>query len=485
MYILGLDVGTTQVKAAVCDLSGKLLGSAAVEYPLTTGKNGEAEQDCRDWYNASVKAICIAVKDIDRSKVKAISLSTQGGSTAMLDENFDPVRPVMTWMDSRAQSEALEAEEFFGKDYLYNMSGWRKNACFDSAKLLWMRRNEPELFAKTKWFLNTHDYVVYRLCGVLACDYSNSAMRQIFDVKTLSYDKKVLEFLEISEDKLPKLVPSGVKLGNLTAQACADTGLTPETELYSGAHDQYAAAVGCGAMKNGDMLLATGTSWVINAICDKMLFSSAYIAPGIHVEKGIYGAIASIGSAGKAVQWYKDTMLSDVSFKEADLEAEKRAESAKKVCFYPFFNGIPFPVQRPDVKTTVLGLELHNDRFDVMRAAMEGACFTIKNALNSYIGAGFAPKSLIMSGGAAKSPIWRQIAASIMDVPVEIVANADACSVGAAIMAGVSSGMLESYESAGEKFNKHTAVEADSELVKLYKEKEQIWMKGYQMLKNS
>jgi len=109
----------------------------------------------------------------------------------------------------------------------------------------------------------------------------------------------------------------------------------------------------------------------------------------------------------------------------------------------------------------------------------------IKNALNSYIGAGFAPKSLIMSGGAAKSPIWRQIAASIMDVPVEIVANADACSVGAAIMAGVSSGMLESYEAAGEKFNKHTAVEADSELVKLYKEKEQIWMKGYQMLKNS
>ena len=310
MLVIGLDVGTTGTKAVVVDKNGDTLGSGYREYALKS-EGGRVTQSAEDWWNAAVFAVRCATKDINTNDIAAISLSTQAASMLCADRDGDAKSEVITWMDTRASLEAEELSDAIGKEAVYRKSGWLPTPVLDSAKILWIKKNLPELFNSTDYFISTLEYMNMKLCGRCVIDPTNAAMRQMFNIETGKWDREILDYIGIDESRLPEVLPIGAKVGNLTPTAAEALGLHTGVEVFNGAHDQYCVSIGCGAVEAGDMLLATGTTWVVLGITDKLLYTKNHISPGIHAVPGRYGALASLVSAGSALNWYRSVIDGD------------------------------------------------------------------------------------------------------------------------------------------------------------------------------
>ena len=299
MYIIGLDVGTTGTKAALLDEKGTVLAKGYKEYELVTGEDRRVEQSAEDWWNAAVYAIRKATEKIDPKEVRAIGLSTQGSTQVPVDKDFRPLAPAMTWMDKRAAKEGEAINRALGGpdgDGVYRKTGWGTGPSTDSSKILWIRANKKEIYDKTAYFVSTVEFMNHRLTGRNIIDPTNGTIRGLINATSGDYDEDILSFLQIGRDRLPEILPTGALVGNLTSEAAAATGLSTECEVFNGAHDQYCASLGSGTVDKGDMLIATGTTWVIFGIADKLMFCPSRIATGIHPVKGRYGALASMVS---------------------------------------------------------------------------------------------------------------------------------------------------------------------------------------------
>lgn len=275
-YLLGIDVGTTGTKSLLFAEDGKLLGNAYCGYPTAMPKPSFCEQNADDWWNAvvkTVKEVCAKLTVTDQ--VAAISLSVQGGTMVAVDENLQQIRPAMVWSDKRCahQREAF-LKEVGDNRCMYEKTGWNLGLGLNALQIRWMRDNEPALFEKTHMFLSVPDYISAKLTGIAAVDISNGGINQLVNIRECTYDQALLDFAGIEENKLPKLIPSGECIGNLTAQAAKELGLSTSCVVVSGAHDQYAVALGAGACKAGDILIGTGTAWVVTAMADAPDFSS-------------------------------------------------------------------------------------------------------------------------------------------------------------------------------------------------------------------
>jgi len=445
MLIIGLDVGTTGTKAVVIDEEGRILGRGFREYKLSAEAGGVVTQNAEDWWEAAVSAIRTATNDLpDKSAIRGIGLSTQGASMLAVDDKGQPLCPVITWMDSRSSAQAKALAEKSGAETVYRKTGWRGSPGCDAAKIAWIKENQPELFSVAACFVSTLEFINFRLTGRYVIDPSNASIRQMYNINTNEWDGEILSALGITADKLPLVQPTGSLVGRLTPDAAAMLGLSSDVPVFNGAHDQYCASIGCGAVKAGDMLLATGTTWVILGVTDKLLFTDSHIACGIHPVKGKYGALASLVSAGSALNWYK--ALIDDSFSRIDENAAERAHSAKGLMFYPYLAGAGFPHNNPDMRGTLAGLSLHHDRYDIARALMEGVAFEAKQTLEEFFAQGLDIRRLIMTGGAAKSRLWSEIVGYVTGCEIFRAKEAEACSVGAAMIAAVGLNLFSGYE---------------------------------------
>lgn len=481
MYVIGIDVGTTGTKVVLTDEKGNIVGKGYKEYSLVTLPGGKVEQRAEDWYDAAVFATRRATEGFC-GEVAAISLSTQGGSTLAVDENFEPLSMAYTWMDRRASVEIEEAAEEFGADAIYKKTGWEPDPSLDIAKLRWMRKYEKDLFYKAHMFLTTTEYMNYKLTGNAVTDPGNAAMRQLFNINTGDWDDELLDLAGVSRDRLPKCVFTGEYIGNLTEKAAEDLGLSTSVKVYNGGHDQYCAAVGCGAVEDGDMLLSTGTTWVVLGVSSAPLYTESFLAPGVHPCKGKYGNIASLRSAGSALKWLKNSIGED-DFVKMDEEAEKRRDSAKNVFFYPYFAGAGFPHNSDSINSCVLGLELMNDKYDLARALMEGIAFETRGVLEEFAKCGTEIKSLKMVGGAAKSPIWSKITADVCNCEIAFPSEPDTCCIGAAILAAVGHGIYPDYVTAGKNMIKHSGkLSPDPEAAAFYSEKYEKYKRGFALV---
>lgn len=425
-YILGIDVGTTGTKAILFRQDGHSVGQAYQSYPLHTPQPGFCEQDPQDWWNAVCQTVRQVTDDPDiRKNIAAMSLSTQGGTTVCVDAQGNVLRPAMVWNDRRCAELPRPDMD------IYRTTGWYADAAMPALQCRWLQEQEPEIFRKTARFLTVPDYLSLQLTGKAVIDPSNAGICRFTDLQTGKYHPALLAFAGLKEEQLPELLPSGSPIGTLTKEAAEALVLPKDTLLVSGAHDQYAVSLGGGAFLPGDILIGSGTSWVITCLTEKPALSTGF-CQSVSAVPGLWGSLRSLPSGGVCLEWLRK-LAGNPSYEELNREVAHRQAATEGLFFFPF-----------DAKTGkggFSGLELRHDKFCLARAVMEGVAFRTAQMLAQFP---VTPsrEGLILAGGAAKSPVWCQILADITGIPLRIPENPDLACVGAAILAGVGCGLF-------------------------------------------
>ena len=459
-YLLGTDVGTTGTKTILFSEDGTPVAHAYRGYTLSTPKVGYSEHDAEDYLSAvaeTVREVCASLPEDGR--VVAMSLSTQGGTLIPTDKDGTPLCRAIVWNDHRCEKERdAYLREMGDALSLYQKTGWKLGRGLPLLTARHLKENEPDLFAKTARFLTVPDFIALRLTGKCAVDLSNAGINQFADIRKKEYDGALLAFAGVKEEQLPALVPSGTVIGNLTEEGAALLGLSTDTLLVAGAHDQYAVAFGAGALEDGDILIGSGTCWVVTAIGSTPDFDSG-LAQSVAATKGLWGSLASLSSGGVCLEWLrKNVAFSEdgrlIDFKTLDAEVAKRQAATDGLFFFPFSG--KWEAGR-FTKAAFTGLDLSHDRFHMARAVMEGVVFQILWFMEAFkTRPGDA--GIVLTGGASKSPVWAQMLADVSGLPVRTPKLPDLACVGAALLAGLGAGLYPDAESAYRRFATEVAV---------------------------
>lgn len=445
-YVLGIDIGTTCTKVIVIDNNGKIAGQGSQGYSLLSC--GDCiEQRAEDWIEAAKSAICQAISGINKECIRGISCSTQGGSTVAVRADGSFIGNAWTWMDRRSVQQVKELDLLLGNENVYRRTGSRISAALDAAKIRNMKSDST--YQDAALFLTTLEVINRWLTGRAVIDPSNAAMRQLMNIDNLDWDDEILSAAGVTRAELPEILSAGSLIGTVTKDVSNATGLPEGIPVYNGAHDQYCASIGAGAIQAGDMLLSAGTTWVLMGITEKPMYTGSYIVPGRHPIPGLYGAIASLVGSGASMEWFHINLMS-ADYNIMNEVVPERTESTKDLFFYPYLNGAPYPIHNRNAKGVFAGLNLEHDQFDLARALMEGVAFGVRRALDDFSDNGAQIDSIVMMGGASKSPVWMQMIASITGVPIKQLNCSDACALGAAMIAACGAGFFDSYRSAAD-----------------------------------
>lgn len=454
-YLLGIDVGTTGTKTILFSDAASPIKRAYRSYPLYHEKPGYSEQDAEDWWRAIVDTVREVLEEIPPEDVAAISLSTQGGTLVPTDSCGTPTRRAFVWNDIRFTDER-EAflREVGGSDKLYQITGWSLGRGMPLLAARYLRDKEPCVLARSAFLLTVPSFISMRMTGIAATDPSNAGIEQFTDIRKTKYDAELLRFAGIDTDRLASIRPSGEVIGSLTAKAADALGLTTDTLLVAGAHDQYAVALGAGAVADGDILIGSGTSWVVTAIREHPDFASG-LAQSHAAAPDLWGSLRSLSTGGVCLDWLqkniaKATDDGEIDYSTLDLCTKDLRAAEDGLMFFPFKgisdNGKTF------TRASFTGLDLSHSRYHLARAVMEGVVFQVMWMLESFSTKPSA-NGIKLAGGASRSPVWAKILADAMGLPVKIPAIADLSCVGAAILAGVGVGVFASVEEGYSRFS--------------------------------
>ena len=475
-YVLGIDVGTTGTKSLLFTEKGKYVGQAYKGYDLITPRVGFSEQRAEDWWDAVVCTVreVVLAAGVDGGDVVGISLSLQGGTLVPVGKNYEPLANARVWNDYRCDEQNREyLNEVGDAKSMYEKTGWSLGKGLLALEIREIRDNSPELFEQTAMFMSVPDYISYKMTGIPAIDVSDLGINQTGNIQTGDYDEDILGFMGITKDRLPEIVHTGDVIGRLTDTAAAEMGLSTDCVLVAGAHDQYAVALGAGCTNDGDIVIGSGTCWVVTALSKSSNFDSG-IAQSRSATPGLWGSCCSLSSGGVCLDWMrKNIALSSegetIDYTTVNSEVAKRRAAEDGLFFYPFTG---YSEDRKGFsKASFIGLDLSHDRFDMMRSVMEGVCFQIKWMMEYFKSKPSPEEGLRLAGGATKSAVWCQILADITGLPVRVPELADLSCVGAAVLAAAGSGLFGSLDEACRCFSvSGSVVYPDPERVKIYSE---------------
>lgn len=457
-YLLGIDVGTTGTKTALFSETRGMIALDKISYGSFNSTQGYSEQDAADLWEAvtgTVRSVCR--NRVRAGRVAAISLSVQGGTLIPVDSNFEPLRSAILWSDTRCEEESKAFAKTFGADYMYKKTGWELENGLTALQILWLRKHEPKIFEKTAFFLSVADFIAAKLTGIPALDLSDAGINQLADIQTGTYDPGILNYIGIKEERLGRIVRSGQIIGNITSHAAKLLGLTEDTVLVAGAHDQYAVAAGAGCVRNGDILIGTGTAWAVTALSEQWDFESGFSQSATAIE-GMKGSMVSLSTGGSCLEWLRRNVIRGdgkevmISYETLNQMAAESGIGAGGLLFYPYFAGAGYPESIQASGAAFLGLDMSHDCFDMARAIMEGVVLQIAWILEKFKKK-FDFPVLKLAGGAVKSPLWCQIIADVTNCPVMIPELADLACVGAALLAGTGYGVFTSIEDGYHRFH--------------------------------
>jgi xylulokinase len=427
--LVGLDVGTTGVKAIAIDDEGEVVARAEESYPLSTPQPGWAEQDPDDWVRASEAAL--DALDVD---VGAVGLSGQMHGLVSLDADDVPLRPAILWNDQRTAAECAELERRIGLDRLIALTGNRALTGFTAPKLLWLRTHEPDVFARIRSILLPKDYVRLKLFGPRAIDVADASGTLLFDVAQRAWSEEVIAALELPGEWLPPAYES------------------PDVPGAPGAGDQAAAALGVGVTTPGHLSVVLGTSGVVFAALPRFAADpEARVHAFCHAVPGTWHAMGVMLSAAGSLQWLQDAVAPEVPFDVLLAEAEGWPPGCEGLLFAPYLAGERTPHADPDVRGAFVGLSLRHNRGALVRAVLEGVAYGLRDSLELLRELGVEPDVGRVSGGGARSPLWRQIVASVLGLPLETTAAEEGSAYGAALLAGCASGAFADPQDAVER----------------------------------
>ena len=432
---VGLDVGTTAVKALAVDETGEVVGRSVADYVLSTPRPGWAEQDPEDWWRAAEAALA----ELGASDAEGIGLSGQMHGLVALDDADEVVRPAILWNDQRTAAECAEIEERVGFERLVRLSGNRAMTGFTAPKLLWLRNNEPDAWARIAHVMLPKDYVRLRLTGERATDVADASGTLLFDVAGRRWSSELIEALELDESWLPSALESAEVSGR-TADGVA---------VAAGAGDQPAGAIGVGVVRPGPLSIALGTSGVVLTALDAYAHDErARLHAFCHAAPGAWEAMGVMLSAAGSLAWLRQVAGGGASFNELTAEAERWEPGAEGLTFLPYLAGERTPHADPDARGAFAGLSLRHDRGALTRAVLEGVAFGLRDSLDLVRELGAEPEHGRVSGGGARSELWLRIVASVLDLPLVRPRVEEGAAYGAALLGGVAGGVFGSAEEA-------------------------------------
>lgn len=452
--LLGIDVSTTGAKALLIDGQGRVVSSATTPLTLSTPRPLWSEQDPRDWWDGISQSIRRALDEagVDGSAVAAIGLTGQMHGLVLLDEHGEVLRPAILWNDQRTGPQCDEIRRRLGKDRLIQITGNDALTGFTAPKILWVQQNEPEIYAKARHILLPKDYIRYRLTGEYAMDRAGGAGTLLFDLAKRTWSEEVLKALDIPAEWLPPTFEGPEITGHVSAEAAAATGLREGTPVVGGGGDQAAQAVGVGAVQPGIIALTLGTSGVVFATTEAPLVEpEGRLHAFCHAVPDRWHFMGVMLSAAGSLQWYRDTLAPEVAFDDLTAEAEDVPPGSEGLLFLPYLTGERTPYPDPLARGAWVGLTVRHRRAHMTRAVLEGVAFGIRDSFTLIREAGLgAIEQVRISGGGAKSPLWRQIMADVLNVELVTVNTTEGAAFGAALLAGVGAGLFEDVPAACE-----------------------------------
>ena len=452
---LGLDVGTSGVKAVLVDRHGAVVASATTALTLQTPKPGWAEQDPDAWWAATVSSIRDVCAKAPEAPVASIGISGQMHSSVFLDRSGKVIRPALLWCDGRTTAECREIERSVGgEERLRDLASNPSLEGFTLPKVLWLRNHEPAAFDRLATVLLAKDYIRYRLTGELATEPSDASATLMYDTANLRWSEEILAAVGLNASLLPAVGGSSEVLGRVNADAARDTGLSVGTPVVGGGADNACGAAGVGVVAPGEAVASWGTSGTLLAPLaapkvDPWLRAHTFC----HVVPGVWYLMGVVLSAGGAFAWYRDQLARDVAGDpDANTTLNDEAASiprgAAGVTFLPYLQGERTPHRNANARGAFLGLTLAHSRAHLSRAVVEGICFALRDSLSILQSLGLSPNELLLTGGGAKSPFLRGLQAEIFGLPVTTVNREEGPAYGAALLAAVGAGAFPNLETA-------------------------------------
>lgn len=485
MLYIGIDLGTSAVKLLLMDETGKVLNIVSKEYPLSFPNPGWSEQNPSDWWAQSKAGLKELTANVDKNSITGISFGGQMHGLVVLDENDEVIRPAILWNDGRTQKETDYLNNEIGKEKLSRLTGNIAFAGFTAPKILWLKANEPQNFAKIKKIMLPKDYIAYRLTGEFSTDYSDASGMLLLDVKNKCWSKEMLEICGVKEEWMPKLYESYEKTGTLKPDVAEELGFPAECIVAAGAGDNAAAAIGTGTVGAGKCNLSLGTSGTLFITSDKFGVDPHNALHSFDHADGAYHLMGCMLSAASCNNWWMKDILhtDDFADEQKPLDEEGRL-GENHVYFLPYLMGERSPHNDPSARASFIGMSMDTSRADMLQAVFEGVAYGLRDSLEVARSLGVAPERTTICGGGAKSPLWRKIVANIMNMKVDTVEVEEGPAYGGAILAAVADGCFNNVEEATAKIvKKKDTTEPDLVLVEKYEQGYQKFKKFYPALK--
>lgn len=462
MYLLGIDVGTSGVKAMIVTSAGEVKAQSTHSYALSSPQNGWFEQNPGDWWNATILSVREVLRQaaVPSSEVRGVGLSGQYHGLVLLDENGEVLRPCIIWNDQRTAAQSRSIQEKAGRDTLMEICASRGAPYFTACKLQWVKEHEPRIYERIKKLILPKDYIRFMLTGEICTDVTDASGTLFLDVGKRQWSKEMVRILEVDPGFLPGLVESSAISGRICQRAAELTGLHSGTPVAGGAGDQASAAVGIGVVAEGILSLSLGTSGVIYGATDRLVTDTeGRFDTFCHSVPGKWCVLACINSAAASYQWYQDKLAlgekieaesrGQTLYDVLEREAAEVPAGSDRLIFLPYLAGERHPHTDTDARGVFFGLHAGHTRAHLVRAILEGVAFSFRDCLEAMMHRTIGMGEIRATGGGTQSPLWRKILVNAIGQPiVSMGALAGGASFGAAILAGVCAGEFTSVKEA-------------------------------------
>ena len=475
-------MGTSAVKLLLMDEKGEIRKIVSKEYPLYFPHPGWSEQDPEDWFSQSMEGIKELTAECDKSQVAGISFGGQMHGLVALDEGDKVIRPAILWNDGRTGEETDYLNEVIGKDRLSAYTANIAFAGFTAPKILWMKKHEPENFAKIRKIMLPKDFLAYKLSGVFCTDVSDASGMLLMDVKNRCWSKEMLDICGIAMEQLPTLYESFQAVGTLKPEIAGELGLSEQVKVIAGAGDNAAAAVGTGTVGDGICNISLGTSGTIFISSKSFGVDEHNALHSFAHADGNYHLMGCMLSAASCNKWWSEEILKTKDFAAEQAQITKLGEN--HVFYLPYLMGERSPHNNPDARAMFIGMSMDTAREDMTQAVLEGVAFGLRDSLEVARSLGIHIERTKICGGGAKSPLWKKMIANIMNLKVDVIESEEGPALGGAMLAAVGCGEYPDVETIAEKLVKVVdTVEPEEELVAKYEEKYQKFKKIYPAVK--
>ena len=451
-YLIGIDVATTGVKALLINENGEVMATANTDHPLSTPKPLWSEQEAADWWKGAVASLRQVLKKtgIEGRAVAAVGLTGQMHGLTLLDEQGEVLRPAILWNDQRTGTQCDEIRQRMGRGRFIEITGNDALTGFTAPKILWVRENEPQVYARARHILLPKDYVRFKLTGEYATDKAGASGTVLMDVKQRDWSAEVLDALDIPAEWLPPTHEGPQVTGRISASTAKETGLKEGTPVVGGGGDQAAQATGVGAVSPGIVALTLGTSGVVFASTpEPFIEPDGRLHAFCHAVPGRWHLMGVMLSAAGSLRWYRDTFSPGEDYDTLLAPAGQAPIGCEGLLFLPYLTGERTPYPDPLARGAFAGLTVRHTRQELTRAVLEGVAFGLRDSFELIKATGLSDIHQVrVSGGGARSRLWRQILADVFNVELVTVNTTEGAAYGAALLAGVGAGIWQDVDTA-------------------------------------